>query len=95
MITSNKINEDVMMNQNINKNDFMNHSKLIKKFLKMGKNSSTILLSLIEDILDLSKIEAGTFVINNSHFEISELLNEINDLFSYQCEQKKIVLRTL
>jgi signal transduction histidine kinase len=49
-----------------------------------------MLMSLIDDILDLSKIEAGTFVINNFHFEISELINEVKDLFSYQCQQKKI-----
>ena len=40
----------------------------IQKFIKMGQNSSILLLSLIEDILDLSKIDAGTFRINISEF---------------------------
>ena len=65
----------------------------IQKFIKMGKNSSILLLALIEDILDLSKMEAGTFSINNTLFLISDLIEEIHDIFIIQCQQKKILLK--
>lgn len=40
------------------------------------------LLSLINDILDLSKIEAGKFQIDQSPFSLSELLRQIQHIFS-------------
>jgi two-component system, OmpR family, sensor histidine kinase VicK len=64
----------------------------IKKFLKMGANSSTLFLALIEDILDLSKIEAGTFALNVTSFMIPELLQDIYEIFEYQCKQKRLKL---
>ena len=68
------------------------NSEKIQKFIKMGKNSSILLLALIEDILDLSKMEAGTFRINNLEFQTPDLIEEIHDIFNVQCEQKKILL---
>ena len=58
----------------------------------MGKNSSILLLALIEDILDLSKMEAGTFRIHNTEFNIPQLVDQINDIFGIQCQHKKIKL---
>jgi len=58
----------------------------------MGKNSSILLLALIEDILDLSKMEAGTFSIHNTEFSIPQLMDLISDIFGIQCQQKKIKL---
>ena len=63
-----------------------------RKFIKMGKNSSILLLALVEDILDLSKMEAGTFKVNCCDFKIGELIDEVHDIFSMQCEQKMIRL---
>jgi two-component system, sensor histidine kinase and response regulator len=58
----------------------------------MGSSSSILLLALIEDILDLSKMEAGTFSLTNTQFMIPELLNNVCELFQFQCEQKKLEL---
>ena len=66
------------------------HSKNIQKFIKMGKNSSILLLALIEDILDLSKMEAGTFSIHNTEFSIPQLMDQISDIFGIQCQSKKL-----
>ena len=66
------------------------HKSKFEKFTKMGHDSSVLLLALVEDILDLSKIEAGTFKITEGAFNLADLINEVNDLFQYQCEQKHI-----
>lgn len=58
----------------------------------MGTCSSVLLLSLIEDILDLSKMEAGTFKINKGYMVIPELVDEVGDIFSTQCKQRNIEL---
>jgi signal transduction histidine kinase len=47
-----------------------------KKFVSIGTNSSVLLFSLIEDILDLSRIEGGTFKINLAPFKIENILKE-------------------
>jgi signal transduction histidine kinase len=67
----------------------------LNKFTEIGINSSTLLLSLIEDILDLSKIEAGTFVVNRMNFRLSEIVYEIKGIFSYQSAQKRIEFKTV
>lgn len=64
----------------------------MRKFIKMGTNSSLLLLSLIEDILDLSKMEAGTFNMNLTEFNLRDLIMEVLDIFEFQCEHKKLKL---
>ena len=64
----------------------------MKKFLKMGTNSSILLLALIEDILDLSKMEAGTFTLNYSEFEVGPLFDWVYEIFEFQCRSKRIGL---
>lgn len=73
-------------------NTIVSHSEKMKKFISMGSNSSILLLSLIEDILDLSKMEGGTFKINMEKFSVEELVNEVFDIFYFQCLLKKIKL---
>ena len=76
--------------ENVMKKTVKTQSDRIKKFIKMGNNSSILLLALIDDILDLSKMEAGTFTIHNDDFSIGVLLDEVEDIFNTQCEQKGI-----
>lgn len=52
--------------------------------------SSRVLLSLINDILDLSKIEAGRMVVNYHPVDIIRLIDEIRSVFSLKAKEKGI-----
>ena len=69
-----------------------NQQKLIEKFINIGNNSSTLLLSLIEDILDLSKIEAGTFSVWSNTFCIADTIEQVYQMFESQWKGKHITL---
>ncbi|CAI2387204.1 unnamed protein product [Moneuplotes crassus] len=64
--------------------------EMFNKFHKIASISSTTLLSLVEDILDLAKIKSGTFSLNIDSFRLKELMNEIDYIFEFQCAQKKL-----
>jgi signal transduction histidine kinase/DNA-binding response OmpR family regulator len=50
--------------------------------------SANHLLSLINDILDMSRIESGKLTLKNEEFSFSELLKQINTMFSSQSADK-------
>lgn len=50
------------------------------------------LLALINDILDLSKIEAGEMIVEDQLFSLPELLNELRSIFSASAASKGIAL---
>ena len=60
------------------------------RYAKVGKNSSLMLSLLVEDILDLSKFETGTFELTMAEFRLKDLMDEVNSLFIDQCKQKHI-----
>ena len=50
--------------------------------------SAEHLLHLINDILDMSRIESGRLTLKNEEFSFSDLLKAINTMFSSQCQEK-------
>ena len=56
---------------------------------KIG-SSANHLLSLINDILDMSRIESGKTVLKNEDFSFTKLLEQINTIFSAQCADKDL-----
>ena len=64
-----------------------------EKFFRICKISTTSLMSLVEDILDLAKIEAGTFSLNEQPFSVRSLIQDIEYVFEFQCAQKGIYFK--
>jgi PAS domain S-box-containing protein len=62
--------------------------KYIDSIEKGGNN----LLTIVNDLLDLSKIEAGRLDIKNTSFKLSELINEVVDFFNYKIKEKNLEL---
>jgi PAS domain S-box-containing protein len=60
--------------------------KSIKTIMKSGDH----LLKLINDVLDISKIEAGRMEVYPSDFDLIELINGIIEYFESQCIQKNL-----
>jgi len=54
---------------------------------KIG-DSARHLLSLINDILDMSRIEGGRMVLKNEKFSFGKMLEQINTMFGGQCAAK-------
>lgn len=63
-------------------------------YLNSIKSSSLNLLSLINDILDLSKVEAGKLNLENDYVNLEQIANEIGKLFSLRVEEKGLKFST-
>ena len=60
----------------------------IKGYLTKISDSARHLLDLINDILDMSRIESGRMLLKNEEFPFSKLIENINTIFSGQCQEK-------
>ena len=60
--------------------------------MKIIKNSSLHLSHLIEDALDMSRIENDKFEINLEEFSIREIANEIYDIMEFPVRAKGLTL---
>jgi signal transduction histidine kinase/DNA-binding response OmpR family regulator len=61
-----------------------------RKSLQIIENSGNHLLGLINDILDISKIEAGAMELRQENFYLNELIDVIAAMFKVRCEQKHL-----
>ncbi|MGK7941294.1 MAG: hybrid sensor histidine kinase/response regulator [Crocosphaera sp.] len=60
--------------------------------LQLISRSGEQLLSLINDVLDMSKIESGRITLNTSSFDLYLLLDSIEDMFRFQAHSKQLEL---
>ena len=65
-----------------------------REHLKLISISSNNLLAIINDILDLSKIESGQINIEDIDFDITENLQEVIKLLSFKSKEKGISIKT-
>ena len=59
-----------------------------------ARRSASNLLDILNDVLDLSKIEAGKLELESINFGLAELIDNVQDLFAPGAEQKGLELTT-
>ena len=64
------------------------HQQSVETIEKSGDH----LLAMINDILDLSKIEAGHMDLQESDFDLSEMISGIAVMFKVRCDEKELKL---
>ena len=63
-------------------------SDTTRDYLEKIGDSAQHLLTLINDILDMSRIESGRMIIRNEEFPFAKFLEQINTMISSQCKEK-------
>ena len=64
----------------------------LKNFMKIIHNSAYSLLEIINDILDVSKIEAGKLKLEVRPFKLNDLMHKVMDMFTTKAAEKRIEL---
>ena len=63
------------------------------RYLNAIQQSADNLLVIVNDILDLSKIEAGKIEIEQTEFSLKEVVHSVTDMLMLKAEEKNILLR--
>ena len=69
------------------------HTQKGKEYIEIVQRSGEHLLTLINQVLDLSKIEAGKLVLHPEDVDLVRLLDDMEDMFTLRAEHKGISLR--
>ncbi|MFC7321119.1 two-component system histidine kinase PnpS [Halobacillus campisalis] len=72
----------------------MKDEDMLEQFLQIILKESGRLQSLIQDLLELSKVEKEDFQLNLDRINLNRLLEEVLPLAEHQAEQKNITLHT-
>ena len=67
-----------------------NLNKEQKEFVEIAHKSADALLAILNDILDLSKIEAGKLNFEHIAFDLKQIIKDIITLYSLKSEQKGV-----
>lgn len=84
------------MNGIIGMIDLLSETKLNEdqeRYVRTVKKSSETLLNILNDILDLSKIEAGKMKLRKTKVNLRQMLEKLHALFTQQAETKAINLK--
>jgi PAS domain S-box-containing protein len=85
------LNAILGFSQLLNRNTALNANQ--KKQVGIINRSGEHLLNLINDILEMSKIEAGRVILNLKNFGLYQMLHSLKELFSLRAESKGLELR--
>ena len=64
-----------------------------KEYLNTIKQSSDSLLVIINDILDISKIEAGKITLEHEPFSVNDLIDNVHTIMQFKAEEKGLQLK--
>jgi signal transduction histidine kinase/CheY-like chemotaxis protein len=64
-----------------------------RRYIEKIENSSKALLHIINDILDLSKIESGKLVIDKIDFDLRKMVNSSIDLIRFKAKEKGLKIK--
>jgi len=67
-------------------------SKEQHNYLKVLREAGETLLAIINDVLDISKIECGDIQIEKSEFELDSLIEKVSDIMAIRAHKKGIEL---
>jgi CheY-like chemotaxis protein/signal transduction histidine kinase/HAMP domain-containing protein len=84
------LNSIILLSDMLRRNTSKNLSEKEIQKCSIVYQSGNDLLNLINDILDISKIEAGKMSVNIYHFQTNELLTHLKPLFDELARQKKL-----
>src|SRR5690606_27028430 len=82
-----------LLSRLLSENGTKNLSKDEIEYAEVIQSSGKGLLSLIDEILDLSKIEAGKMTVEIKSEEIDEILSAMRSLFNEMAKQKNLDLQ--
>lgn len=68
---------------------------LLHSFVEKANNQVNKLSSLIDDLLDVTKIQAGKMELKRSTFSVRELISEYVDQFAFSSNNHKIILENI
>ena len=68
-------------------------SERTREYLEKIGSSAEHLLGLINDILDMSRIESGRLTLKNEEFSFRKLVDALNTMFHSQCQDKGLTYR--
>jgi len=86
------LNSLLVLSRNLIKNREANLSEKQINDINIIHNSGGDLLQMLNEILDLSKIEAGKMDVVSEEFSVKEILSEMNEMFGHVAEDKNIRL---
>ena len=67
-----------------------NLTKGIKEYVNIIGHSSEHLLDLIDDVLEVSKIEAGKITLEETNFDLHELLKGVEEMMQLRAQEKNL-----
>lgn len=62
----------------------------VREYLQVARNSADLLLAILNDILDLSKIEAGKLTIEHISFNLAEVIQTVSQLLQPGMADKQL-----
>lgn len=83
------------LNSIIGITDTLAETKLDKQqshYVEILQRANNQLMTIINDILDLSKVEAGEVELNNLPFDLRKVLDEVRSLLSFRAQEKGLKL---